>query len=129
MSASIIASSFFVCTEGSFLFLLFFFLRVPCNKKGGIRFTITGNPYFTQVLVWNVGGAGDVTSVQVKGDNKVKWTQMQRDWGQKWKTNTLLTGESLSFRVRASDGRTSTSWHVAPRNWQFGQTFEGKNFG
>ncbi|KAL3532001.1 hypothetical protein ACH5RR_005522 [Cinchona calisaya] len=102
--------------------------RVPCNKKGGIRFTITGNPYFTQVLVWNVGGAGDVTTVQVKGDNNVKWTQMQRNWGQKWQTNTMLTGESLSFRVGASDGRTSTSWHIAPRNWQFGQTFEGKNF-
>jgi hypothetical protein len=36
--------------------------------------------------------------------------------------------ESLSFRVRASDGRYSTSWHITPKNWQFGQTFEGKNF-
>ncbi|XP_043705283.1 expansin-A16-like, partial [Telopea speciosissima] len=101
--------------------------RVPCQKKGGIKFTIGGSQYFTLVLVWNVGGAGDIKSVQVKGD-KVPWTQMTRNWGQNWQTGTVLAGESLTFRVVASDGRTSTSWHITPRNWQYGQTFEGKNF-
>uniref|UniRef100_A0A5B7B355 Expansin n=1 Tax=Davidia involucrata TaxID=16924 RepID=A0A5B7B355_DAVIN len=102
--------------------------RVPCKKVGGIRFTITGNPYSTLVSVWNVGGAGDVVGMQVKGDHKLKWTTMKRNWGQKWETNAMLVGESLCFRVRASDGRSSTSWHITPKNWQFGQTFEGKNF-
>ncbi|XP_057499735.1 expansin-A9-like [Actinidia eriantha] len=102
--------------------------RVPCQKEGGIRFTVSGNPYFILVLVTNVGGAGDVTGMMVKGDHEVKWTSMQRNWGQKWQTNAKLVGESLTFRVQASDGRTSTSWHIAPKNWQFGQTFEGKNF-
>ncbi|KAI5561070.1 hypothetical protein BDE02_16G088700 [Populus trichocarpa] len=102
--------------------------RLPCKKQGGIRFTILGNPWFYQVIVWNVGGAGDVVSVQVKGDDKLKWTQMERDWGATWKTSAILHGESLSFRVRASDERYSTSWHVTPKNWQFGQTYEGKNF-
>ncbi|KAB8957766.1 hypothetical protein FH972_026854 [Carpinus fangiana] len=102
--------------------------RIPCNKKGGIRFTITGNPYFNLVAVWNVGGAGDVIGLQVKGHRKLKWTAMKRNWGQKWETNAMMVGESLTFRVRASDGRYSTSWHIAPKNWQFGQTFEGKNF-
>ncbi|KDP29197.1 hypothetical protein JCGZ_16586 [Jatropha curcas] len=102
--------------------------RVPCQKKGGIRFTINGNPWFYQVTVWNVGGAGDVIGLQVKGSDKVKWTQMERDWGTTWKTSCILQGESLTFRVRTSDGRSSTAWHVAPKNWQFGQTFEGKNF-
>ncbi|XP_022925799.1 expansin-A9-like [Cucurbita moschata] len=102
--------------------------RVPCQKQGGIRFTITGNPYFNEVMVWNVGGAGDITAVQVKGHRKLKWTAMSRLWGQKWTTNAMMVGESLTFRVRASDGRFSTAWHVAPANWQFGQTFEGKNF-
>ncbi|KAK9289642.1 hypothetical protein L1049_008777 [Liquidambar formosana] len=104
------------------------FRRVPCKKEGGIRFTMTGNPYFYLVLVWNVGGAGDVVSVQVKGNKKLKWTTMKRNWGQNWETNAMLVGESLTFRVRASDGRSSTSWHIAPKNWQFGQTYEGKNF-
>ncbi|KAJ1418922.1 RlpA-like protein, double-psi beta-barrel domain [Sesbania bispinosa] len=102
--------------------------RVPCKKQGGIRFTITGNPYFYLVKVWNVGGAGDITGVQVKGGEKLKWTELKRNWGQKWETNAMLAGESLTFRVRASDGRYTTSRRVVPKNWQFGQTFEGKNF-
>ncbi|KAJ0028662.1 hypothetical protein Pint_35753 [Pistacia integerrima] len=102
--------------------------RVPCQKQGGIRFTITGNPYFNLVSVWNVGGAGDVVRMLVKGNKKLKWTVMTRNWGQKWQTNAMMVGESLTFRVKASDGRTSTSWHVVPSNWQYGQTFEGKNF-
>ncbi|KAM7254742.1 hypothetical protein ACFE04_019983 [Oxalis oulophora] len=102
--------------------------RVPCQKKGGIKFTITGNPYFNMVKVWNVGGAGDVVSLQVKGNDNLKWTSLSRNWGQKWVTSAMMVGESLSFRVKTSDGRSSTSWHVAPKNWQFGQTFEGKNF-
>ncbi|CAM8949147.1 unnamed protein product [Rhodiola kirilowii] len=102
--------------------------RVPCQKKGGIKFTITGNPYFNMVLVWNVGGAGDVISVKVKGNKKLKWTNMDRNWGQKWTTGAMLQGERLTFRVTTSDGRTSTTWNFIPDTWQFGQTFEGKNF-
>ncbi|KAK7284986.1 hypothetical protein RJT34_19741 [Clitoria ternatea] len=103
--------------------------RIPCKKHGGIRFTITGNPYFNLVNVWNVGGAGVVTGVQVKGDHKMKhWREMKRNWGQRWETSAMLVGERLTFRVRASDGRYSTSVRVVPKNWRFGQTFEGKNF-
>ncbi|XP_052175377.1 expansin-A9-like [Diospyros lotus] len=101
--------------------------RVSCNKQGGIKFTVEGNPYFVTVMVTNVGGAGDVTHLQVKGDEG-QWTDMKRDWGQKWQTNASLVGQTLSFRVQTSDGMTSTSWNIAPKNWQFGQTFEGKNF-
>ncbi|KAL6644356.1 hypothetical protein ACP70R_015964 [Stipagrostis hirtigluma subsp. patula] len=103
--------------------------RVPCTKQGGIRYTITGTKYFNLVMVTNVGGAGDVTAVSVKGDDRVKWTELKRNWGQVWQAAEDLTGESLTFRVMTSDHRKATSWHVLPKNWQFGVTYQAsKNF-
>ncbi|KAL6660942.1 hypothetical protein ACP70R_000326 [Stipagrostis hirtigluma subsp. patula] len=103
--------------------------RVPCTKQGGIRYTITGNKYFNLVMVTNVGGAGDVTAVSVKGDDRVKWTELKRNSGQVWQAAEDLTGESLTFRVMTSDHRKATSWHVLPKNWQFGVTYQAsKNF-
>ncbi|KAG8048341.1 hypothetical protein GUJ93_ZPchr0008g12358 [Zizania palustris] len=103
--------------------------RVPCVKQGGIRYTITGNKYFNLVMVTNVGGAGDVSSLMVKGNKRVKWTTLKRNWGQEWQTSEDLTGESLTFRVMTGDHRKATSWHVLPRDWQFGVTYQAtKNF-
>ncbi|KAL6896747.1 hypothetical protein ACP4OV_007319 [Aristida adscensionis] len=105
------------------------FRKVPCVREGGIRYKITGNKNYNEVMVTNVGGAGDVVALMVKGDKRVKWTDLTRSWGQMWTTSVDLTGESLTFRVMTSDHRKATSWHVAPKDWTFGKVYQAtKNF-
>ncbi|KAJ4846624.1 Expansin-A20 [Turnera subulata] len=99
--------------------------RVECQRKGGVRFTVSGNLHFYQVLVTNVGLDGEVVAVKVKG-SRTGWIPMARNWGQLWQSNINLSGQPLSFEVTTSSRRTVTSYNVAPPNWQFGQTFQGK---
>ncbi|KAJ9683125.1 hypothetical protein PVL29_018922 [Vitis rotundifolia] len=100
--------------------------RVRCHKRGGIKFEIKGNRYWVLVLVFNVGGVGDVSNVKIKGSN-TQWLQMSRNWGQNWDVGVVLVGQSLSFQVTTRDQKMVQSDNVAPADWQFGQTFEGKS--
>ncbi|XP_039140604.1 expansin-A1-like [Dioscorea cayenensis subsp. rotundata] len=99
--------------------------RVPCSRQGGIKFEINGNDNFLLVLVYNVGGVGDLKAVSVKG-SKSGWTTMGKNWGANWSANANLRGQSLSFSVTTSDGKTVLSQDVAPQNWEFGMSYEGK---
>ncbi|CAJ1960747.1 unnamed protein product [Sphenostylis stenocarpa] len=101
--------------------------RIKCKREGGMRFTITGSGIFISVLISNVGGMGDIVGVKVKG-SKTGWLSMGRNWGQNWHVNALLQNQPLSFEVKGSDGIAVTSYNVAPKNWTFGQSFEGKQF-
>jgi hypothetical protein len=100
--------------------------RVPCVKQGGMRFQINGNPWFLLVLVTNVGGAGDVQQLYLKG-SETDWYPMRRNWGQMWQFvgNNKLPGQALSFRAILSDGSAVESLDAAPSDWKFSQLFEG----
>ncbi|XP_066392338.1 expansin-A26-like [Miscanthus floridulus] len=86
--------------------------KVVCVRQGGIQYTITGNPHYNMVMVTNVGGAGDVVGLSVKGNKRVKWTPMKCCWGQLWTTEVDLTGESLTFHVKTGDHRNFNTHSV-----------------
>ncbi|XP_022844274.1 expansin-A1-like [Olea europaea var. sylvestris] len=96
--------------------------RVPCKKRGGVRFTMNGRDYFELVMISNVANAGSIRSVQIKG-SRTNWMTMSRNWGANWQSNSYLNGQSLSFRIITTDGLTQTFLNVFPSNWAFGQTF------
>ncbi|CAA0827725.1 Expansin-A20 [Striga hermonthica] len=120
-------SSFSLLTKDTVVPIHIHYKRVRCERKGGIRFTLKGSAYFMQVLVTNVGLDGEVVGLKVKGP-RTGWAPMARNWGQNWQLNINLAGQPLSFELTTSTRRTLASYNVAPQNWNFGQTFSGKQF-
>ncbi|ESQ47098.1 hypothetical protein EUTSA_v10028214mg [Eutrema salsugineum] len=100
--------------------------RVPCAKTGGVKFeTKRGPQNHLTILPYNVGGAGDIKAVEVKG-SKTGWIPMTKIFGQIWTSKVVLTGQGISLRIMTSDGVSKDFINVIPPNWGFGQTFDGK---
>ncbi|XBI24114.1 hypothetical protein VPH35_049244 [Triticum aestivum] len=100
--------------------------RVPCVKRGGVRFKINGHDYFNLVLVSNVAAAGSIKSMDVKSSDSDDWMPMARNWGANWHSLVNLTGKMLSFRLTNTDGHTIVFNDVVPKGWTFGQSFVSK---
>uniref|UniRef100_A0ACD5YSV9 Uncharacterized protein n=1 Tax=Avena sativa TaxID=4498 RepID=A0ACD5YSV9_AVESA len=100
--------------------------RVPCVKKGGVRFKIVGHDYFNLVTVINVAAAGSIKSMDVKSSDSNNWMPMARNWGANWHSLALLTKKKLSFRLTDTDGQTLVFDNIVLDGWQFGQTFASK---
>ncbi|KAL3650343.1 hypothetical protein CASFOL_006746 [Castilleja foliolosa] len=97
--------------------------RVPCKRKGGIKFTFTEAPYLKLVLITNVGGAGDVQAVWVKysSNDESYWTKLKKNWGQNWQLHdNVFQGQELQFQVITSDGKIVTTDEIS--GWIFEQT-------
>lgn len=103
-----------------------FSCRVPCVRKGGLRFSFQGNGYWLLVYVMNVGGAGDIKSMWVKG-TKTGWLSMSHNWGASYQAFATLRGQALSFRLTSyTTKQTITAYNVAPANWNLGLTYQAK---
>jgi hypothetical protein len=98
---------------------------MECQKKGGVRFTIGGNPYFLMVLIHNVGGVGDIQSVKIKGSYS-GWVPMFRNWGAMWTVRSKIAG-ALSFLITLSDGSSVPCTNAVQASYRFGQTWESRN--
>uniref|UniRef100_A0ACD5X251 Uncharacterized protein n=1 Tax=Avena sativa TaxID=4498 RepID=A0ACD5X251_AVESA len=100
--------------------------RVPCVKKGGVRFKIVGRDYFNLVIVMNVAAAGSIKSMDVMTSDSNDWFPMSRNWGANWQSPVLLTGKALSFRLTDTYGQTVVFNKIVSGGWTFGQTFTSK---
>ncbi|KAL1828414.1 hypothetical protein ACET3Z_006826 [Daucus carota] len=97
--------------------------RVPCIKKGGLRFSFEGNGYWLLVYVMNVAGGGDISNMWVKG-SKTGWISMSHNWGASYQAFATLQGQALSFKITSYTSKeTIVAWNVAPSNWNAGLTY------
>ncbi|XP_057462766.1 expansin-A18-like [Actinidia eriantha] len=98
--------------------------RVPCVRQGGLQFAFQGNGYWLLVYVMNVGGAGDISGMWVKG-TKTGWISMSHNWGASYQAFATLSGQALSFKVTSyTTKQTLIAYNVAPANWNVGMTYK-----
>jgi len=72
----------------------------------------------------NVGGAGDVSEMWVKG-SQTGWMSMSRNWGASFQAFYKLGGQSLSFKLKSgSSSQTIIANNVVPSYWSTGKTYK-----
>lgn len=108
------------------MILFIYICRVACKRTGGIRFKFEGNGYWLLVYVMNVGGAGDIKTMAVKG-SRTGWINMSHNWGASYQAFSSLYGQSLSFRLTSYTTRqTIYAYNAAPASWSAGKTYQSK---
>ncbi|XP_052178226.1 expansin-A12 isoform X2 [Diospyros lotus] len=100
--------------------------RVACRRKGGVRFTLKGQPNFNMVMISNVGGSGEIKAAWIRGSKSRSWVAMRRNWGANWQTGVDLRSQTLSFKLLLADAKSQRFLNVVPSSWQFGQSFASK---
>lgn len=90
--------------------------RVPCNYKGGVQFLVlTGDSYFLQVLIQNVGGPGALKGVAVRASGSTAWRAMTRNHGSVWDvSNYNIKNRYLSFLLVGYNGQKLILNNVLP---------------
>ncbi|GJP62982.1 hypothetical protein CLOP_g20038 [Closterium sp. NIES-67] len=102
--------------------------RVPCKKSGGVAFMLTGNPYYLQVLIFNVAGPGNINKLEVS--DGTTWDVMDHNWGASYSKSKKYGGKELSFRLTAVSGDVLTVNRAVPSNWYIGAAYMSRvNFG
>ncbi|KAJ8755555.1 hypothetical protein K2173_022134 [Erythroxylum novogranatense] len=104
-----------------------FYRRVPCNRRGGVRFTLRGQSNFNLIMISNVGGSGEIKVAWVRGSRTASWVAMHRNWGAYWQSSIDLRSQKLSFMLTLVDGKSLEFINVVPSSWKFGQTFSSHN--
>lgn len=104
------------------IFIIWFW-RVPCKRRGGVRFTLKGQSSFNMVMISNVGGGGNVKAAWIRGSRTRTWLPMNRNWGANWQSSVDLRNQRLTFKLTLVDGKTMEFLNVVPSTWKFGQTF------
>ncbi|CAI5523730.1 unnamed protein product [Closterium sp. Naga37s-1] len=105
--------------------------RVLCQRKRGIVFNVTGNPYYIEALIKNVAGSGDLRRVDLSL-NRGPFQPMVRSYGSVWTfSGQKMTGKSLSFRLFSrNDNASLVIWNALPPNWVQAVNYISKtNFG